>query len=129
MVPVIDRGEWGGYWALAMPRAEKSLRDYLNAMGGQLVVADTVSVLADMAEALMAIENQVVHRDIKPENVLLLNRRWHLADFGIARYAEATTALDTRKYAKTREYAGPGTVEGRNGHQRNGRVCLGRNSL
>lgn len=107
VVPVIDRGEWGNYWALAMPRAEKSLRDYLNEMGGQLAVADAVSVLADMAEALVAIEDRVVHRDIKPENVLLLNGRWCLADFGIARYAEATTAPDTMKYAKTPAYAAP----------------------
>ena len=107
VVPIIDRGEWGDYWALAMPRAEKSLREYLDEMGGQLPVADAVSVLADMAEALVAIENQVVHRDIKPENVLFLNGRWRLADFGIARYAEATTAPDTMKYAKAPPYAAP----------------------
>ncbi len=107
VVPVIDRGEWGNYWALAMPRAEKSLREWLDEMGGQLAVVDAVSVLADMAEALVAIENRVVHRDIKPENVLLLDERWCLADFGIARYAEATTAPDTMKYAKTPPYAAP----------------------
>jgi serine/threonine-protein kinase len=38
---------------------------------------------------------------------LLLNGRWCLADFGISRYAEATTAPDTRKYAMTAPYAAP----------------------
>ena len=45
--------------------------------------------------------------DIKPENILLLDGRWQLADFGIARYAGATTAPDTLKYAKTVPYAAP----------------------
>jgi serine/threonine-protein kinase len=49
----------------------------------------------------------VVHRDLKPDNVLFLNGRWCLADFGIARYAEAATAPDTRKYALTPAYAAP----------------------
>ena len=48
-----------------------------------------------------------MHRDIKPENILLLDGHWHLADFGIARYAEATTAPDTLKHAMTLGYAAP----------------------
>ena len=48
-----------------------------------------------------------MHRDIKPENILLLDGRWRLADFGIARYTEATTAPDTLKYSMSRAYAAP----------------------
>jgi serine/threonine protein kinase len=47
---------------------------------------------ADVAVALVDLAGKVVHRDLKPENVLLLNGTWCLADFGISRYAEATTA-------------------------------------
>jgi serine/threonine protein kinase len=36
-----------------------------------------------------------------------LDGRWCLADFGISRYAEATTAPDTRKLAWTPAYAAP----------------------
>ena len=64
-------------------------------------------MLSDITQALSEIEGQVVHRDIKPDNILLLEGRWCLADFGISRYAEATTAPDTRKYAITPPYAAP----------------------
>ena len=108
VVPILDRGEWGDYWVLVMPLAEKSLRDLLNETGGRLTVNEAVSVLVDIVEALAAVESRgVVHRDIKPENILLLGGRWHLADFGIARYADATTASDTWKGAKTAAYAAP----------------------
>lgn len=107
VVPILDKGEWGNFWALVMPRAEKSLSDYLDEAGGRLTVDDAIPVLVDVVEALAAIEGRVVHRDIKPENVLLLNGHWSLADFGIARYAEVTTAADTRKYAMSPPYAAP----------------------
>ena len=68
---------------------------------------DIVRVLTHITEALAAIEGRIVHRDIKPDNVLLLNGHWCLADFGISRYADATTASDTRKYAMSPPYAAP----------------------
>ena len=108
VVPILDRGECGDYWVLVMPLAEKSLRDHLDEMDGSLTVNEAVSVLVDIVEALAGLESRgVVHRDIKPENILLLANRWCLADFGIARYAEATTAADTWKGAKTAAYAAP----------------------
>ena len=108
VVPILDRGESGDYWVLVMPVAEKSLRNHLDEMDGRLTVNEAVSVLVDIVEALAGVERRhVVHRDIKPENVLLLDGRWCLADFGIARYAEATTAPDTLKHAMTPPYAAP----------------------
>ena len=107
IVPVIDRGDWDGYWVLVMPKAKMSLRDYLKTAGGKLPVDSARQVLIDIVEALADIQGDIVHRDIKPENVLLLNGHWCLADFGISRYAEATTAPDTRKYYRTPAYAAP----------------------
>jgi serine/threonine-protein kinase len=107
VVPIVDSGEWGDHWVLVMPQAEKSLRKHLVQMNNRLIVPDAVPILIHIAEALGAIEGRVVHRDVKPENVLLLDDRWCLADFGIARYAEATTASDTSKYAMTKAYAAP----------------------
>jgi len=107
VVPIIDWGEHDAYWVLVMPEAEKSLRDYLLEVNGRLDVSDAVPILIDVTQALVAMESLVVHRDIKPENILLLEGSWCLADFGIARYAEATTAADTLKYSMSRAYAAP----------------------
>ncbi len=107
IIPVVDTGEWEGYYVLAMPRAEKSLRQHLNEAGNKLPTNESLGILLDMAEALASLEKNVVHRDLKPENILFYQGRWCLADFGIARYAEATTAPDTRKYSYTPQYAAP----------------------
>ncbi len=107
IVPIIDTGEAGDSWALAMPRADESLRHYLRDAGGSLPLEEAVPILADIARALAHLAGQVVHRDVKPENVLLLNGSWCLSDFGIARYAEASTAEETRKFAWSAPYAAP----------------------
>lgn len=107
VVPVIDSGETADSWALVMPRAEKSLRQHLVQATGPLGTIDAVAILADIADALTDLDGKVVHRDLKPENVLLLSGHWCLADFGISRYAEATTAPDTRKHMFTAPYAAP----------------------
>ncbi|MGW1616507.1 serine/threonine-protein kinase [Streptomyces sp. NPDC002285] len=107
VVPVIDSGEHEDQWVLVMPRAEKSLCDRLQEYG-RLPLNEAVAVLSDVAEALADLKDrEVVHRDLKPENILLLGGRWCLADFGIARYAEATTAQRTFKLAGTFAYMAP----------------------
>lgn len=109
VVPIIDNGAYDGHWVLVMPRAELSLRDRLaQTRGAPLDLGAVVSVLCDIADALVALDGRgVVHRDLKPANVLRLDGRWCLADFGISRYAEATTSLDTQKYAWSPPYAAP----------------------
>ena len=98
VVPIIDSGEWDVHWVLVMPRATTSLRAHLTERS-RLSAAETVAILTDIVTALADLKSRVVHRDIKPENVLLLEGQWCLADFGIARYAEASTAVDTHKWA------------------------------
>ena len=107
VVPILDSGEWKTFYVIVMPRADKSLRQHLTEAGGNLAVDETIIVLADIAEALASLATDVVHRDLKPENILLYNGHWCLADFGIARYAEATTAPDTHKFSMTPAYAAP----------------------
>ena len=107
VVPVLDRGEWNDLLVLVMPKADKSLRDYLSENIEGISIDDALQVLSDVTQALVAIEGRIVHRDIKPDNILFLNGHWCLADFGISRYAEATTAPDTRKYSMTPPYAAP----------------------
>lgn len=108
VVPIIDSGETKKEWVLVMPRADKSLRERLSEVGSTGMDRDeALAVLADMVVALVDLDGKVVHRDLKPENVLLLGGTWCLADFGISRYAEATTAPDTRKFALSPPYAAP----------------------
>lgn len=107
VVPIIDSGEHQDTWVLVMPRAEKSLRQHLEDNGHVLDIDDAVAVLRDVATALGDLEDSVVHRDLKPENVLLLDGSWCLADFGISRYSEASTAPDTHKWAMSPPYAAP----------------------
>jgi len=106
IVPVTDSGETKDHWVLIMPLAERSLGQELEVVGALSVEAALV-VLMDIADALADIDGRVVHRDLKPGNVLLLDGVWCLADFGISRYAEATTAPDTRKGALSPPYAAP----------------------
>ncbi|WP_419900303.1 protein kinase domain-containing protein [Roseomonas sp. USHLN139] len=107
VVPVIDSGETDGHWVLIMPRAQASLRQHVTDSGGTLPLEDALSAMADVAMALSDSNGKVVPRDLKPENVLLLDGRWCLADFGIYRYAEATTSPDTLKNATSLAYPAP----------------------
>lgn len=107
VVPIIETGDTNDSWVLVMPRAERSVRAEIDAHGGKPTLDDALPILIDIATALAALDGHLVHRDLKPENVLLLNGHWCLADFGIARYAEASTAPDTRKFAMSAPYAAP----------------------
>ncbi len=108
VVRIIDSGETADEWVLVMPRADRSLRQHLDSRSDKrMEVEEAVSILTDLAIALTDLDGKVVHRDLKPENLLFLDGTWCLADFGISRYAEATTAPDTQKFALSPPYAAP----------------------
>jgi len=104
VVPILHVEETPDSFVLYMPRADYSLRQKI---GAGISAGEAIAILTDLAEALNVIAPVVIHRDIKPENVLYLNGTWALCDFGIARYAEAATASDTRKHFFTADYAAP----------------------
>ncbi|KQY23268.1 hypothetical protein ASD16_11985 [Cellulomonas sp. Root485] len=105
VVPILDKGEHEDFLVLVMPRAEMSLQQRLRDDPPDL--AEVIDILEDIARALASLDGQIVHRDLKPANVLLLGGRWCLADFGISKYADASTAADTRKFSWTPQYAAP----------------------
>lgn len=107
VVPIIDSGETPDSWVLVMPRAERSLASHLAEAGGPIEPSEAVKIISDITTALVDLDGKVVHRDLKPANVLLLDSSWCLADFGISRYAEATTEPSTRKFALSPPYAAP----------------------
>ncbi|XXX82822.1 protein kinase [Sorangium sp. So ce134] len=73
----------------------ETLRDRLSR--GPLSVPDSVTLAARVAEALAVVHAfGTVHRDVKPENLLLVGgclEHVKVLDFGIARLANATSAL------------------------------------
>jgi len=107
IIPIIDSGETTDHWVLVMPRAEKSLREFLVGAGDKLEVSACIDIMVDIATALCDMDGKIIHRDLKPENILFFKGKWCLADFGISRYADATTSIETQKYAMTGAYAAP----------------------
>lgn len=92
IVPLFESGEVDGRVYYVMPFVEgDTLCDRLEREGA-LAVADAVSLLRDIADAVAYAHAQgVVHLDIKPENILLGAGGPVLSDFGIARALSQTT--------------------------------------
>ncbi len=85
IVPLLSAGEIDGLPYYTMPFVEgESLRTRL--AHGELPIAETVSILRDVAKALEYAHGKgVAHRDIKPDNVLLAGTTAVVSDFGVAK--------------------------------------------
>jgi hypothetical protein len=115
IVPVFDRGETedGAYYIAMEYLPGGTLEDRI-ARAGRLSPREAVEVAVQVAEALQAAhERGVVHRDVKPGNVLL-TRSGHakVADFGIARAAEATTISEPGDILGSARYMSPEQAAG-----------------
>jgi ABC-type branched-subunit amino acid transport system substrate-binding protein/DNA-binding beta-propeller fold protein YncE/tRNA A-37 threonylcarbamoyl transferase component Bud32 len=116
IVPVYAAGEIDGQLFLAMRFVEGgTLADRLAARGA-LPPAETVRLLAPVADALDAAHAAgLVHRDVKPGNVLLQGDTALLADFGLARSVASTDDLSQLEGAGitgTVGYVAPEQLEG-----------------
>jgi serine/threonine-protein kinase len=107
VVPILDFGldANGDSYYLIMPVCERSLQDVLR-KEGRLPWNDARSVILDIISGLEEVGN-IVHRDLKPGNILFSDGRWQIADFGIAKFVEDSTSLDTLRKSLTPAYAAP----------------------
>ncbi len=110
IVPVYDYGDFEGQPYLVMRyMTGGSLRERIR--GARLTLEQTSRILTRVASALdKAHEKGIIHRDLKPDNILFdEDNRPYLADFGIARMAEAT---QTVTIIGTPTYMSPEQVHG-----------------
>ena len=94
IVPLLTAAAGDGdalYYMMPFVQGE-SLRERLDREGA-LPIADTISIMSDVANALAyAHRAGVVHRDVKPDNILLTDGGAVVTDFGIAKAISASHA-------------------------------------
>jgi hypothetical protein len=116
VVTVFDTGEDDGLPFLVMERLPgETLADRM--VGGDLDTAWILRVAGDVLLALGAAHDAgIVHRDVKPGNILLASDGCaKVADFGIAKSAEVSSAADltrTNQMLGTPAYVAPERVVG-----------------
>ncbi len=113
IVPVYEYGEDGGSSYIVMALIEgRRLKDVLDS-GRRFTLAETLSVMKQMLEALHYAHRQnVVDRDIKPANILYGDdRHIQIADFGIARI-DASSLTTTGAVLGTPGYMSPEQCRG-----------------
>jgi serine/threonine-protein kinase len=123
ILPLLDSGQSGDILYYVMPFVEgESLRDRL-ARDRQLPVADALQITREVADALGHAHGRgVIHRDIKPDNIMLSGGHARVADFGIARAADAAggekltltgLTLGTPTYMSPEQSVGDRDLDGR----------------
>lgn len=112
VVPVLDAGQdaQSDRYYLVMPICDGSLQDILD-KSGALDLDTGLNVIRSIIAGLQEVSD-ITHRDLKPGNVLQHDGSWKLADFGIAKFVEDSTSLETLKDCLTPAYAAPEQWQG-----------------
>jgi len=107
VVAVFDYGmdESTKSYFLVMPLCKKSLQNHLDEVAS-LSVEEATDVSLNILYGLNEV-SEIIHRDLKPGNILRYEDRWCLADFGIAKFVEDSTSLQTLRDCLTPAFAAP----------------------
>jgi DNA-binding NarL/FixJ family response regulator/serine/threonine protein kinase len=134
IVPIYDAGEVDGLFYIAMRLVRGKTLAALIREHGALTSADTLAVLAPVADALdTAHAADLVHRDVKPANVLLTSAvdrggrpHVYLGDFGLTRQTSSMTRLTVAGYViGTMAYISPEQIKGQRVDARTDLYALG----
>jgi eukaryotic-like serine/threonine-protein kinase len=108
VVPIFDCGQDAqsdGYY-LVMPICERSLQDELREAPDGVGLDTAIPIIRAVIAGLREV-GDITHRDLKPGNILLHDGSWKIGDFGIAKFVEDATSLETLRRALTPLYAAP----------------------
>lgn len=107
VVPILDHGQdsESDRYFLVMPVCDRSLQDAITD-DGIFTMEETKVAALNIISGLIEVKD-IVHRDLKPGNVLWHDGRWKVADFGIAKFVEDATSLESLRTSLTPAYAAP----------------------
>ena len=134
IVPIYDAGEVDGLFYIAMRLVRGQTLAALIREHGALTPAETLAVLAPVADALdTAHAADLVHRDVKPANILLTSAvdrggrpHVYLGDFGLTRQASSMTRLTVAgNVIGTMAYIAPEQIKGQRVDARTDLYALG----
>ncbi|MCB9980760.1 MAG: serine/threonine protein kinase [Rhodospirillales bacterium] len=108
VVPILDSGldANSDRYYLVMPVCDGSLQDEINSRKEPFEAEEVIGILLEILTGLEEVSH-ITHRDLKPANVLSHHNKWKLADFGIAKFVEDSTSLETLRTSLTPAYAAP----------------------
>lgn len=108
IVPILDAGQdaESNRYYLIMPVCNFSLQDKIDEtkcpVNVKIAKDAILAIIAGLAEV-----SDITHRDLKPANILFHEGSWKIADFGIAKFVEDSTSLETLRESLTPTYAAP----------------------
>lgn len=107
VIPILDYGQdaESDRYYIVMPVCDRSLQDHIDAKGSCSPI-DCIEILLAILQGLREAKD-ITHRDIKPANILMHEATWKIADFGIAKFVEDSTSLETLRSSLTPAYAAP----------------------
>ncbi|MGD8628352.1 MAG: tetratricopeptide repeat protein [bacterium] len=112
---IFDIGDAEGMKFISMPFVDGTDLKSVIQEQGALGVDDTLNIGAQVLQALKAAHDAgVIHRDLKPQNIMIdKDGTVCVADFGIAKSADAGSLTMTGQIIGTPEYMSPEQAEGK----------------